>query len=409
MVALARKADALRMLDRNEEALECAEEATRLGGQLGGEERVRALAVALRVEADVLRMLDRNSEALAAAEKAVRYAAQVGDVRAEVDALRPVAFVLLRYDRNEESLVACERAAALAHEAGYALGEANALDAAADTLLKLERNEESLVAAARAAELYRQVGDRLRGGQRNPVYHQRPCGRSADRGGRGAGAGGDGAIPKVGDRLGEGNALRAMSDALHKLGRDEERCSAPSTPTSGTSSAAAGRGRADALRAQSRTPSAAWDARKRRWRAPEEAEAIFRQSGSRQGQAECLLAKATAARAWGRRRRPGGGPDGAGAIRANRHEGHGPVRRVCGAGRGGAGLGAGGSRAVARLHAEFGTQLGEILESAERTEEAWHRELRRPRHEPCAPGTGELLILRQWPSYATLSLAAVPG
>jgi hypothetical protein len=67
-----------------------------------------------------------------------------------------------------------------------------------------------------------------------------------------------------------------------------------------------------------------------------------------------------------------------------------------------------GRRAVARLHEEYGTQLGQILASAERAEEAWHHELRKPRVPACAPGTGELVILRQWPSYATLSLLPYP-
>ena len=67
-----------------------------------------------------------------------------------------------------------------------------------------------------------------------------------------------------------------------------------------------------------------------------------------------------------------------------------------------------GDRAIARLHAEFGSQLGEILAAAESMEEAWHHELRRPRQDPFEPGTGELVILRQWPSYATFSLLPYP-
>ena len=67
-----------------------------------------------------------------------------------------------------------------------------------------------------------------------------------------------------------------------------------------------------------------------------------------------------------------------------------------------------GGRAVARLHEEYGEQLGQILASAEQAEEAWHHELRKPRVPACAPGTGELVILRQWPSYATLSLLPYP-
>ena len=401
-------ADAARFLDDNDAALAHAREAERLVAGLTAEEAVEVQAEALRAQADALRMVSRVDEALAAAKRAEALARRVGSRRVQADALRPQAWIILNMDRNEEALQLAQLAETLSREAGHWIGEANALDMISEILLKVGQREEALAAAVQAADISRQHGDRLR--EANALQSVANALRGLERHDEALAAAQEAGrlYGDVGDRLGQGYALRAEADALHKLERDAEALAQAQQAERLLTEVGSVMGPAGALRSQA-------DALRKLGRAEEamacarQAEATYRDCEYREGQAEALLTFALAADAADQQDAAQGaarqaaelyvacGMEGmaeyAQYVVDSLHEAP-PVDA--------------GGRAVARLHEEYGAQLGQILAGAEQAEESWHRELRRPRQPPCAPGTGELVILRQWPSYATLSLLPYP-
>lgn len=401
-------ADAARFLDDNDAALARGREAERLVTGQSDLAAQEALADALRVQADALRMLERYDEALAIAQRAESVARQAGYLRGQADALRPQSWILLNADRNDEALRAAGLAAELSRQADYPVGEANALDTMADILLKLEQREKALQAATQAAELCRGMGDRLR--EANALQSVTNCLREMDRNEEALEAA-ERAVElylEVGDRLGQGNALRGRADALLKLGQAEDALASARQAQgllqqvgSRMGPAASLRSQSEALRSLGRYDEAMASAR--------QAEELFRAINYRQGQAEALVSLALSA---AQAKQPEIAEAAANEARSLFVE--------CGM-PGMAGYAEyvvntlhdapptqAGGRAVARLHQEYGAQLGQILASAEKAEEAWHRELRKPRQPACAPGTGEFVVLRQWPSYATLSLLPYP-
>ena len=401
-------AEAARFLDDNDMALVHGREAERLVSGRSDDEALAAQSDALRVQADALRMVERYEEAMAAAKRAETLARQVGYLKGQADALRPQAWLLLNTDRNEEALEASRLSASISRQAGHEIGEANALDNVAEALLKLEKHEESLEAAQQAVELCHRISDRLR--EANALQSVANALHELERDDEALQAAiqATDLYQQVGDRLGEGNARRAQADALHKLERDEEALLQAEQARELLREVGSRMGQGSSLRAQAEALHAMGRHREAIERA-REAEELFRAIGFRQGQAEALLTVALAA---------GGLEQNDVAVEAAA-----TARKLfieCGmpgmaryaqyveeSVDGRAPLDAGG-KAVARLHEEYGAQLGQILADADKAEEAWHRELRMPRRPPCPPGTGELLILRQWPSYATLSLLPNP-
>ena len=401
-------ADAARFLDDNDTALTHGREAERLVSARDEVEAIAAQSDALRVQADALRMIERYDEALGAAKRAEALARQIGYLEGQASALRPQAWIMLNADHNEEALQAAQLSAELSRQAGYTIGEANALDNVAEILLKLDQREESLQAAQQAAELSRRIGDRLR--EANALQSVTNALHELERNEEALHAAVQATelYQQVGDRLGEGNARRGQADALHELGRNEEALAQAEQARELLRQVGSRMGQASALRAQAevlRELGRHQDAIER----AREAEELYRAISYRQGQAEALIQMALAADDLDRN-------DVAteAAVEAHRLFTECGMPAMASYARyveesvdDRAPLDAGG-RAVARLHEEYGVQLGQILADADKAEEAWHRELRMPRRPPCAPGTGELVILRQWPSYATLSLLPNP-
>ncbi|MHB8996227.1 MAG: MBL fold metallo-hydrolase [Armatimonadota bacterium] len=406
--ALVWLSDARRFMDLNEEALAAAVDALGLLPEATDPAALQVRAEALRAQADGLRMLERRPEALASAQEAEALARRIGYLRGQVDALRPQTSLLLNEDRNDEALAAARTAIALAREASYPLGEALALDNLSDILLKLEQREEALQAAVEAEALCLQLGDRLR--QANALFSQALALRELDRleESLAAAVKAEELYSAVSDRLGQGYALRAQAEALHKLSRHEEALSRAEAATEAVQQAGSRSGEgnarrvaADALRGLGRPAEALQ-------RATESA-ALFEAAKNGQGLAEAQMTLALAALDLGRTE------EAEAAARQSQ-------KQFLECGMPGMAQYAGyvaestrkqtpespGERAVARLHQEYGAQLGEILSNAEKAEDAWHHELRRPRQPDCPLGEGQLVLLRQWPSYATLSLLPYP-
>ncbi len=403
-----RQAYALWMMDLNEEALAQAERAEAAVAGMSTPDALQRKSDALRMQAQALRMMGRSEEALATAQRGSAIARAIGYAIGEANALQPEIYLLLNADRNDEALAAAQHAADVSRSAGYVLGEAIALDTLSDIVLKLGAKEEALKKAEQAATLFHQLHDPLR--EANALQSQANALLELDRAEESfeRATTAERLYTKVGDRLGQGNVLRAQADALRKLGRYEEALACAQASEARHREIGSRLGPGFALRAQAEILSKLG----RYAEAVEQAECayeLFREADYRQGQAEALLAKYLATVELGREEdaiaaaqkaqelfQESGMPvmaDYAGFLVRSLSE---PPATEPGA------------KAVARLHAEFGTQLGEILTSADRAEEAWHTELRKPRRDPCPPGTGEFLVLKQWPSYATLSLLPYP-
>lgn len=405
---LAAEGEALRMLDRNEECLARGQQAAALVADREDETALRVKSEGLRLQSSALRMMGQPDLALTTSQQATAVARQANWPRGEADSLQIQIYMHLNADRNEEALALVWRALELARSCGHRRGEANALDAASDVLHKLGEYERALEMARQAAAICHELGDALREG--NAVFSQAEALLELDAH--------DQALERtqaatalyaaVGDRLGQANTLRSQADVLRKLDRCEEALAQAEQAEAlylaigsrfGPGSAV--RAQAEALQRLGRFAEAMERARR--------AEELFTALSYRQGQAEALLVQALAAEGLGDKA-------AAAAAAAQASE----LFTACGmpgqaeyAAYVARSLAAPpatdpGARAVARLHAEFGAELGDILASADRTEDAWHRELRKPRREPCAPGTGEFRVLKQWPSYATLSLLPYP-
>jgi tetratricopeptide (TPR) repeat protein len=182
------------------------------------------LAQALRALGEVLFVLNRDDEALPCVQEAARMFAQLEDRASEADMCGRLAIILERRGSIEAAAAAYERLAPLRRALGDAAGELEALDGFARLTRQRHPTSplEAMPAYGAALDLAKTIGDR-----RQQAALHNTMGILAWQAGRYGDAlrHYDEALDRVrelGDRTHEGLMLNSVGVTLHRLGRSDE-------------------------------------------------------------------------------------------------------------------------------------------------------------------------------------------